>query len=200
MSLFGKKKLSLTDILKGIEDLAEEEKAQVLSVLQPAETTVEEVEELTPVETMDEAEEIENGEVDEVQESEEGTTESVEEMPVEEAGETNVESSLPVDDMQGAEEVEEYETIPDVPTETPETMAETSTPINYDELIAAQNARIDSMESAISTIMEKLEQMVSNFDNQNFGYAPQSGDDDNTMSRMNAVMQGYAPRRAEQYR
>ncbi|MBQ5930436.1 MAG: hypothetical protein IIX02_06560 [Clostridia bacterium] len=200
MSLFGKKKLSLTDILKGIEDLAEEEKEQVLSVLQPAETTVEEVEELTPVETMDEAEEIENGEVDEVQESEEGTTESVEEMPVEEAGETDVESSLPVDDMQGAEEVEEYETIPDVPTETPEAMAETSTPINYDELIAAQNARIDSMESAISTIMEKLEQMVSNFDNQNFGYAPQSGDDDNTMSRMNAVMQGYAPRRAEQYR
>ena len=41
MALFGKKKLSIEDIISGIEVLSEDEKAQVLSAIQPTETVEE---------------------------------------------------------------------------------------------------------------------------------------------------------------
>lgn len=199
MAIFGKKKLSLDEIIKGIEDLSDEEKAQVLSAVQPAEPVEEPVEEAVPVEgeepmteTVEETESpADSGEVEETQESEEVVEPTEETMSVEKEG-------APVEET---EAVEELDVMPDAPTETPEsTEPETETPNNYDELIAAQNARIDSLESAISTMMERMEQMVINFDNQNFGYSPQNYGEEESSSRMSAVMQGYAPRRFGQYK
>ena len=194
MAIFGKKKLSLDEIIKGIEELTDEEKAQVFSAMQPAEPVEEPAESEEP---MTEPEEIteppaERGEVEKMEESEEVVEPTEEEMSVEGAEQPTVEET---------EAVEKLDVMPNAPTETPESTAhETETPNNYDELIAAQNARIDSLESAISTMMERMEQMVSNFDNQNFGYSPQNYGEEESSSRISAVMQGYAPRRAGQYK
>lgn len=199
MAIFGKKKLSLDEIIKGIEELSDEEKAQVISAVQPAEPVEEPVEDAAlfqgeepMTETVEEAESPADGEeVEEVQESEEVEAPVEETAPIEEEG-------APVEE---SETLEELDVRPDVPTETPESTAtETETPNNYDELIAAQNARIDSLESAITAMMERMEQMVSNFDNQNFGYSPQNYGEEESSSRISAVMQGYAPRRFEQYK
>ena len=194
MAIFGKKKLSFDEIIKGIEELSDKEKAQVLSAMQHSEPVEEPVETEEPMTGTEETTEApaESGEVEETQGSEEVVAPTEAEMPVEGAEQTTVEET---------EAVDQLDVMPDTPTETPESTAtETETPNNYDELIAAQNARIDSLERAISTMMERMEQMVSNFDNQNFGYSPQNYGEEESSSRMSAVMQGYAPRRAGQYK
>lgn len=180
MAIFGKKKLSLEDILKGIADLSEEEKATVLSSIQENKT-----------EYASEENETDSG-VEEIVESEE--TESPAET-VEETAETNVEET----------EVEESGT-PVPMAETPTETAQVEESIqehdqNYDELFAAQNARISSLESQLASFKETLENVVTNQDKQNFGYSPKAHfDEDNSSSRYDAVMQGYAPRRADQYK
>lgn len=187
MALFGKKKLSIEDIISGIEALSEDEKAQVLSAIQTTETVEENAVEET--ETTPETEEsIEMTEDEEVVEPSEGDMQE----------EGQEQQAQPIEN----EMIENQDVMSEVPTETPESTAAGAeqAPNNYDELIAAQNARIDSLESAISTMAERLEQIVENYDKQNFGHSPQYCNEEESSSRMSAVMQGYAPRRPEQYK
>lgn len=86
MALFGKKKLSLEEILEGINNLSEEEKAKALAAIQgknkPEQEEVERVED-TEVETT-EGEEVEGEQVEqteEVEEVEEPTEDTVEATP-----------------------------------------------------------------------------------------------------------------------
>lgn len=188
-------KLSLEQILQGINELSEEDKAKVSEMLNGAPEETAPVEEET--ETVEMTEETPEENVEEV----EGETEEFAEAPQEEVEEVS-EETAPVENVDVAEDVNAMDEMADAPMETPESTAteETAAPNNYDELIAAQTARIDSLESALSTLMERMEQIVSNYDNQNFGYSPNNYQDEDNSSRMNAVMQGYAPRRAGQYR
>lgn len=200
MSLFGKKKLSVEDILKGIAELSEEEQATVLSSMQKhnAESASETNDTHAVAEESVEAEEVvENGEpTNESTESADSVEET--ELPtetVEETTETNVEETE-------VEEGDSTEPTAETPTETPqsEEFAQEQGQ-NYDELFAAQNARITSIESQLTALKEKLENVVANQDKQNFGYSPKAHFDENVdTTRMDAVMQGYAPRRADQYK
>lgn len=200
MSIFGKKNLSLEDILKGIESLSEEDKAKVIESLQPStepeeptsveETAVEEpVEEIEEVEAVEETEMPEEEATEAVAEDEQGMEETEETMPVEET------------DVDPIEEVEEIpEPMPENPMETPEPEMPQANG-NYDELIAAQNAKIDALESQLAAFKETLETVLKNQENQNFGYSPKADfSEDQQATRMSAVMQGYAPRRYEQYK
>lgn len=206
MSLFGKKKLSLEEILKGISELSEEEKAKVLSSMQTANESVSETldQETGKEEVSVEATQEPVGEVPmhEGTESTEGTdaeseeTESVS-VSAEESGES--ESAI---DAENETPASVEETVPEAPMETPQAEEQTEQAgENYSELIAAQNAKIESLESQVTALAAKLETVVTNQDNQNFGYSPKANfDEDNSSSRYDAVMQGYAPRRADQYK
>lgn len=172
MSLFGKKKLSLEEILKGISELSDEEKAKVLSSMQ----TVTESTEVTDAGSEDAA----SVSLDAEESSESGSAIDAENEPPDSVEETMAES----------------------PMETPQTEGQTEQPgENYSELFAAQNAKIESLENQVTALAEKLEKVVAKQDNQNFGYSPKANfDEDNSSSRYDAVMQGYAPRRADQYK
>lgn len=200
MALFGKKKLSLEDILKGISELSEEEKATVLSSMQ--EHSAEQVSETNEMESVAE----ESVATEQAAESEEAVDESaapadnVEETEsaaeaVEETTETNVEETE-------GEEGDSTAPMAETPMETPQ-VEEPAEELgqNYDELFAAQNAKIESLESQLTALKETLENVVTNQDKQNFGYSPKAHFDENVdTTRMDAVMQGYAPRRADQYK
>lgn len=206
MSLFGKKKLSLDEILKGIETLSEEEKAKVLAVIQGANEPVKETES-APVdeeavgaeETADTANaedvaEVTSGDIEDTEASEGETFEP--EPPVKQT-ENEAETG---DEVASEEIVEEIEPDAETPMEAPQADAE-SAGNNYEELFAAQNARIESLSSEITALKELVEKVINNQDNQNFGYSPKANfDEDISASRMDAVMQSYAPRRAEQYK
>lgn len=191
MSLFGKKKLSLDDILNGIEDLTEEERAQVLAKMQPQEETVEQEEVAT-----DEA--VEDG-------AEETTETSAEGEEPAESNEPEEESAPVEEEPTPTEETDDGEEAPapvsEAPLETPTPETEESEAKNYDEIIAAQDAKINSLESQLSALKATVEQIVSKQDNQNFGHSPRANfDDDVSKSRSDAIFQSYAPRRADQYK
>lgn len=194
MALFGKKKLSLAEILKGVEALSEEEKEQVLSAIQQSEEAVEP--ELEKAETAEV--EVEENEGEPVEEIDGEMTESEEvQEPFDEAEVDMMEEDV----EEPVEEPVEENPMPDVPSETPEANQTEEGEHNSDELVAAMNARMDSLESAVNALMERLEQVVMNQDKQNFGYSPSKNfGGEESSSRMSAVMQGYAPRRAEQYK
>lgn len=198
MALFGKKKLSIDELVKGIQELSEDEKNKLMSMLTKTEAPVEEVVEETeametPVEEEQEApmaseevEEVEQEETVEEPTEEETTEEPLTEAPMEE------------DTM---EEIVEEEVVDNSPTDTPAPVEEPAASQNYDEIIASQNARIDSLESVIKALKETVDKVVANQDNKNFGVSPKANfDEDLTVSRRNAILQGYAPRRADQYK
>lgn len=113
MALFGKKKLSLEEILEGIKNLSDEEKAKALSAMQgedkaepteEVEGTVEETAEGENVEgeQVEETEEVEG--VEETTEESVETTESTEEVetpaePTEDADATFAEGESATDEM-----------------------------------------------------------------------------------------------------
>ena len=195
MGLFSKKKLSFDEILSGIDALSEEERLQLIAKLQPQEEQSQEKVEETTVE--------ENEPTEETSETEEPVTE---EAPPAEPSEPVDEPSEDAEAEPVAEE--ETEVVDPAPTETPapETVEQTEQPeeaqtMNYDEVITAQAARIESLESQLSALKETVEKIVANQDNQNFGHSPHADfDDDVQLSRRDAIMQAYAPRRAEQYK
>ncbi len=195
MGLFSKKKLSFDEILSGVEALSEEEKLQLIAKLQPQEEQSQEKVEETTVEESEPAEEISETE-------ETATEEATPAEPSETVEEPTAESEAePV-----AEET--MEVVDPAPTETPTPEAvekteqsEETQAMNYDEVISAQAARIESLESQLSALKETVEKIVANQDNQNFGHSPHADfDDDVQLSRRDAIMQAYAPRRAEQYK
>lgn len=191
MSIFGKKALSLEDILKGIESLSEEEKSQVLKTLQPEQV-------LAKNESDNETPDNESENVNEEATTQGEESESVEEVETE----TNESNDLEETSETESEEVgEEVETETETPMETPETETTEAVNNNYDELIAAQSARIDSLESQLTAFRETLEKVVENQDKQNFGLSPKADfNEDVHAKRMDSVLNGYAPRRAEQYK
>lgn len=110
MALF-KKKLSLAEILEGIENLSEEEKAQVTEKLsvpteeKPVETVEENANDNATEET---GEAVENEEVaQEGGEVEETTEEVVEETPIEEPATEETPTEEPLEQGQEMNEVEE---------------------------------------------------------------------------------------------
>lgn len=92
------------------------------------------------------------------------------------------------DDLQGSS---------DTPTEN----AQAQNPAdNSQELFAAQNAKIEALESQIAAMQEMLDNIVSAADQQNFGSSPQADfDDEERSSRYSSVLQNYAGRRARNY-
>lgn len=201
MALFGKKKRSFDEIMQDVESLSEEEKNELLSRLQSkpveeaasAETENVETAENNPPETAEQGEEPQAAEQTEDAEA----TETAE--PVAEAVETTEETETAAEEAPTEPPAEEtVETTSDAPLETPQPEEQTGT--NYDELIAAQNARFDSLESQIAALKETVEKVVANQDNKNFGYSPKANFDDVQTSRRDAILQGYAPRRADQYK
>ena len=198
MALFGKKKRSLEEIMQDIEALSEEEKNELLLKMQPEKPeTSEEAPEPAVEEENDKT--VENETLEET-ETPEASTEETAETAGEAAGPTETETEAPAEEAPTEEPVEMIESVPDTPLEKPHP-EEQQTGGNYDELIAAQNARIDSLESQLSALKETVEKVVANQDNKNFGYSPKANfDDDVQTSRRDAILQGYAPRRAEQYK
>lgn len=195
MALFGKKKLSLDEILKGIAELSEEERAKVLSSMQGGDSAP------APDEGEQEAEETKEP----VEETEEAAAES-ESVELEEPsdGETEILEQETESETEAGAEMEETlegtEPMAETPAESPQVEESAQGP-NYEELFQAQTARIDSLESQVNELKGKLENVVANQDNQNFGYSPKANfDEDVQTSRRDAILQGYAPRRADQYK
>ena len=180
MALFGKKKHSLEEIMQYIAALSQEEKDELLSKMQDvSENNETSEEEPAPVEQEEKEETVESGET---------SPEETENQPVE-----------PADEVATEKAVETEEPMPETPMETPQ--PEGKTGVNYGELIAAQDAKIKSLEGVITELKKTVETIVENQDKQNFGYSPHASfDDDAATERRNAVLEGYAPRRAEQYK
>lgn len=203
MALFGKKKLSLDEILKGIAELSEEEKEKVLSSIQGGKTETAPVAEGQETEaaeeTMDESESVELEEPTSENEGNEISSENTETEPTTEESE-DVSGEEIVTETDSTEAVLDVETTAELPAESPQA-EETAQVPNYDELIQAQTARIDSLESQLEEFKARLERVVANQDKQDFGYSPKANfDEDVQTSRRDAILQSYAPRRADQYK
>lgn len=94
------------------------------------------------------------------------------------------------------------EPVPNIlPADTPTDTAQSQNPTdNSQELFAAQNAKIEALESQIAAIQEMLENIVSAADQQNFGSSPEGDfDDEEHSSRYSTILQSYAGRRAKDY-
>lgn len=193
MALFGKKKRSIDDLLEDIAALSEEEKNSLVSMLTKQETKQEEVKE--PIEEPSEEVEVEQEETVE-EEPSEGALESdpVEQEPVAEQEEV-------VEEVEETSAMEVEEAMDNAPTETPEPIRDETPATNYDDVIAAQVARIDSLEALVAELKQTVETVVSNQDNKNFGVSPKADfNDDEQNLRRDAILQSYAPRRYDQYK
>lgn len=178
MALFGKKKRSIDELIEDIAELSEDEKSKLLAMLNGENQEVEE-----PVEVV--SEEVEQ-------------EETVEEEP----SEGDLENDPVAEQEEVVDEVEEVEEVMDnAPTETPEPIRDETPATNYDDVIAAQAARIDSLEASVAELKQTVETVVSNQDNKNFGVSPKADfNDDEQNLRRDAILQSYAPRRYDQYK
>lgn len=154
MGLFGNKKLSLEEILKGIDNLSEEEKAQVLAKVQKTETAETEAE--TPEETQVESEQTkEQGE-----ESTEQTEEVEESVEAEETAETD------------GEPVEQVEETPEQ-TEEPANEVDPTEEKNREDVMAGLVQRVSELEqkfSALEALKEKMDEYTKK-QAEKFGYS-----------------------------
>lgn len=192
MGLFNKK-LSLDDILAALNNLSDEEKAQVKEKLN----------ESTPVEETANVE-MEESTIDNEQEGEPQPEESeVTEEVGEESGEEPVVDNVG-NEIEKAPPVEEtVEPAPEEPSQEPQEVAEEQTPEVQEqakELDDAQTAKIHAIEEKLALVEEKLEQVLSLVENKDFGLepaVPEGGGEDH--KRMSAVMRGYAGGNANKY-
>lgn len=200
------KKKTVEDILSEIEKLDEAERARLLETLSGgADEAVEE----EPQERPENA--PQTGETEEVGQTDEPTTESpaeggqTPETELEESAATS-ESELPEETATAENTATEDVTVPEEPpAEEPSAEPVQAEPIPAEdkskELIEAQTARIDALESQLFAMKELLDSIVTNQDNQNFGMSPQADFSDDARSlRSSAVLQGYAGRRANDYK
>ena len=191
MALFGKKKRSIDELVEDIAELSEDEKSKLLAMLNGENQAEEQPVEEEPVE-----------EVSEEVEQEETVEEPVEEVTEEEPIEEEMAEEEPVEEMGEEEAMEIEQAMEQAPTETPEPIREEeqAQPQNYDDVIAAQQARISSLESMVAELKETVERVVANQDNKNFGASPRADfSEDMQTSRRDAIFQSYAPRRYDQY-
>ena len=162
MALFGKKKLSLEEILEGIKALSDEEKAKALSAMQ-GEDKAEPTEEVEQVEDA----EVETTESEKVEGEQGEETEAVE--GVEETTEKPVE---PTEETEGAE-------MPAEPTEEADaTLAESESATdemandNRDEIIKQLTDKVNEMSEQLKGLLElqqKMEEYTSK-QAESFGY------------------------------
>lgn len=202
------KKKTVEDILSEIEKLDEAARARLLETLSGGADESVEAEPQEQPET-----EPQTGETEEVGQTDEPTTES----PAEggQTPETELEESAATSESELPEETEtataentatEDMTVPEEPPAA-EPSAEPAQPEplpaedKSKELLEAQTARIDALESQLSAMKELLDSIATNQDNQNFGMSPQADFSDDARSlRTSAVLQGYAGRRANDYK
>lgn len=170
MSLFGKKKLSLEEILKGVESLSEEEKAKVLAKIQ-GEPESSSAPDATETEAPISEEEEESVGIEESPSS--GESEPVTEAPTEE---------MPMETPQ-TEETEDP-----AGTKYDELIAE------QNAKILSLESQIAAMKETIEKIVSNQDNKNFGYSPKaNF-------DDDAQLSQRDAIYQSYAPRRADQYK
>lgn len=203
--MFGLKKRTVDDILSDIEKLTDEEKFRILGALSGDSES-------------SDADPSESEEPETVAESAEGAEAGSDETSAE-AAEPPENSSVDVETDESEEVDGNSEEGEPLPQETPEEMPAEELPVeeipaqaaapaadsaeadNTRELIEAQVAKINALESEIGALKEKIDNIVSNQDKQNFGLSPSadfSGDE--SSERRNAVLRGYAGRRANDYK
>ena len=197
MALFGKKKLSLEEILDGISNLSDEDKGKVMEMLngetaEPTEPT-EETSEVENIEETPSENKQENEPAEEVSEFGEMASDNVGEA---EEGIEPTESTGPMVEEPTNEPVSEE------PTTEPTEVVEQSPEVKEQEQEQddAQTARLQALEEQVASLTEKLEQALSMLDNKDFGLnpsVPEGGGQDH--SRMSAVMRGYAGENSNKY-
>lgn len=162
MALFGKKKLSLDEILEGIKTLSEEEKAQALAAMQGSKDekpeTTEEVED-TEVETKVETTEGENVEGEQVEE----------EKAVEEVEKTTEE---PVAQKEEVDQPVEQTQEEDAVLEQGESATDEMANDNRDEIIHQLSDKVNELSEQIKSLLELKELMEEYTSKQaeGFGY------------------------------
>lgn len=177
MALFGKKKLSLEEILAGIAALSEEEKATLQAKIQGADAKSEQVEEKESDEQTTDG----NGENESVE------TENVEENV--ETGENEVEENQPEEATTETEEVtaeSETDTVTEpteenIETETVEENSVVESPVdeqaseNTGEIVKGLTDRVVALEETIKGLVELKAMMEEYTEKQkaNFGYKGQ---------------------------
>lgn len=204
------KKKTVEDILSEIEKLDEAERARLLETLSGgADEAVEEEPQETP-ET--EPQTVETGEAGQTDEppvespAEGGQTPETAAAEAEVMPEAASETEPPAEEAPTENTATEDVPIPEEPpAEEPSTEPVQAEPLPAEdkskELLEAQTARIDALESQLSAMKELLDNIVTNQDNQNFGMSPQADFSDDARSlRTSAVLQGYAGRRANDYK
>lgn len=200
--MFGFKKKTVEDILSEIEKLTDEEKSRLIGALNGAPEGSEAGDSL-PVE----------------EDSEAVAEETAEEPPA--ASEENPENP-PADIETGAdgetgEEGGENASMPQESIEEPPTAESPAEEIvpetesvsesashsedNMRELVESQTAKISALESELAALKETIDNIVANQDNQNFGLSPTADfGGDESFERRDAVLRGYAGRRANEYK
>ena len=163
--MFGKAK-SAQDVLKLINELSEEEQDKLFSALVADEEAEEKIEDAQAEEPVEETTEETAEET-----SEEEATEETTEEPVEETAE-----EAPVETETETEETEETE---EVQTEEEAEQEEAKEDVNE-----ALVARIDSLESQLAEMVERVNAIVENSEKGSFASpeAPHGFDEGNTMS------------------
>lgn len=207
MSIFRKRKLSLGEILKGLEALSEYEREQVQKELDYLNSPdvdedeegeiVEEVEETTetePEEPVEPTEEVveEPNEVEEVVETEE----QVEEQPVEAVEEPTSEETTEIEEVS-----EPVQNEPINETQGEELADELIDEQADKELNEAQSAKIQALEAEVSELKEMLNKVLEREQNADFGLVqgvtPEKESEDD--ERYSAVIRGYAGSNARNY-
>lgn len=205
MSIFKKKKLSLGDILKGLEALSEYEREQVqkeLDYLNSPDVDEDEegeiVEETTENEPVEEPVEPTEEVVEEPNETEEvvETEEQVEEQPVEAVEEPTSEETTEIEEVN--------EPVQDEPISEAqgEDLADELIDEQADkELNEAQSAKIQALEAEVSELKEMLNKVLERENNADFGLTqgvtPEKESEDD--ERYSAVIRGYAGTNARNY-
>ena len=144
MALFGKKKLSLDEILEGIKTLSEEEKAQALAAMQGSKDEKPEITEEVE-NTKEESTEGENVEGEQVEE--EKAVENVED--VEETTEEPVEPTEDVQEKQQLSEQTEKAAFPESESATDEMAND-----NRDEIIHQLSDKVNELSEQIKGLLE----------------------------------------------
>lgn len=211
--MFGFKKRTVEEILSAIEKLSDEEREKLLSALSGKEPPEQEEPEEEPTAEETETppeEETENGEGTErepapepaPENAAENAPENVETQAAEETPEPLQETPQgATEEAQEGQEPIEAPPVETAPEEPPALTQAGGVGDNTSELIAAQNAKIEALQSQLEAMQETLRNIVEAADNKDFGSSPEpdySGE--NERERFSAVMQGYAGRRANDYK
>ena len=156
MGLFGKKKLSLEEIIEGIKTLSEEEKAQAIEAMQ----SKDDAEPTESVEVEEKETDGENMEGEQVEEKE--TVEEVEETDVAEVDNTE----------EGVESAETEEPVADETLSEEESATDEMANDNRDEIIHQLTDKVNELSEQIKGLLE-LKTLMEEYTKKqadNFGY------------------------------